>query len=121
MPTSCKSKSKTSMSFSCSELGFLFLPYSEMIGSCVFSSMLLLIRAPSSAVPLKPCSGVNMVFMLMFLLISVSMRCVLLKMLVWLAITPTRLSFRIGKYNSSLEAPTIASSASTIFFYGIKL
>jgi hypothetical protein len=36
-------------------------------------------------------------------------------MLVWLATTATFLFSKSGRYDSSLEAPTIASSASMIF------
>ena len=104
------------MSSNCSELGFLFFPYNEIIGSCVFSSMLLLMCAPSSTVPRNPCSGVKIFFTLTFVLIRVSMRCVLLKMLVWLATTAMSFPSKRGRYNSNLDAPTIASSAFMMFF-----
>ena len=103
-----------SISSSWEESGFLFFPYKEIIGSWVFSSMLLFIIAPSSAEPLKPCSGVNIFFILIPWLKSVSIRWIPLKILVWFAITPTFLSWRSDIYNSIREAPTIASSASII-------
>ena len=60
------SKINISIPLSCLFVGFLFLPYNEIISIPVFVSILLLIFSPASASPLNPCSGEKIFLMSIF-------------------------------------------------------